>query len=109
MTENDIAKEIVDAAFKIRTTLGSGLFESVYATSRAQELANRGFHAARQHLLPGVWARVPVEAALRANLRTDPKVIIENRAGGQQCSGTPEAVAGLSLPGRYEAGFTDQF
>jgi len=30
MTENDIAKEIVDAAFRIHTTLGPGLLESVY-------------------------------------------------------------------------------
>jgi hypothetical protein len=30
MTENAIAKEIVDAAFHIHTTLGPGLLESVY-------------------------------------------------------------------------------
>jgi GxxExxY protein len=30
MTENEIAKEIVDAAFKIHTALGPGLLESVY-------------------------------------------------------------------------------
>jgi hypothetical protein len=32
MTENAIAKEIVDAAFRIHTTLGPGLLESVYQT-----------------------------------------------------------------------------
>jgi hypothetical protein len=32
MTENAIAKEIVDAAFRIHTTLGPGLLESVYDT-----------------------------------------------------------------------------
>jgi hypothetical protein len=30
MTGNEIAKEIVDAAFRIHTTLGPGLLESVY-------------------------------------------------------------------------------
>jgi hypothetical protein len=30
MTENEIAKVIVDAAFKIHTTLGPGRLESVY-------------------------------------------------------------------------------
>ena len=30
MTENEIATAVVDAAFKIHTTLGPGLFESVY-------------------------------------------------------------------------------
>jgi hypothetical protein len=32
MTGNAIAKEIVDAAFRIHATLGPGLLESVYDT-----------------------------------------------------------------------------
>jgi hypothetical protein len=32
MTENAIAKEIVDAAFRVHTTLGPGWLESVYQT-----------------------------------------------------------------------------
>ena len=42
MTENAIAKEIVDAAFRIHTTLGPGLLESVYQTVLAHELGRRG-------------------------------------------------------------------
>jgi hypothetical protein len=38
MTENAIAKEIVDAAFRIHTTLGPGLLESVYDAVLAYEL-----------------------------------------------------------------------
>ena len=30
MTENEIAKEVVDLCFKIHTQYGPGLFESVY-------------------------------------------------------------------------------
>jgi GxxExxY protein len=30
MTENEIAKIVVDCCFKIHATLGPGLFESVY-------------------------------------------------------------------------------
>jgi len=30
MTENEIAKIVVDCCYKIHTTLGPGLFESVY-------------------------------------------------------------------------------
>jgi len=37
MTENAIAKEIVDAAFRVHTTLGPGLLESVYHTVLAFE------------------------------------------------------------------------
>ena len=42
MTENAIAKEVVDAAFRIHTTLGPGLLESVYETVLAYELDRRG-------------------------------------------------------------------
>ena len=38
MTENAIAREIVDAAFRIHTTLGPGLLESVYDAVLAYEL-----------------------------------------------------------------------
>ncbi len=37
MTENEISKEVVDAAFKIHTKLGPGLPESVYETVLAYE------------------------------------------------------------------------
>lgn len=43
MTENEIAKEIVDSAFKVHTTLGPGLLESVYEAAMAHELEKRGF------------------------------------------------------------------
>ena len=46
--ENEIAKHIVDAAFKIHTTLGPGLLESVYEAVMAQELTRRGLHTERQ-------------------------------------------------------------
>ena len=42
MDENAIAKEIVDAAFRIHTTLGPGLLESVYHTVLAYELGKTG-------------------------------------------------------------------
>ena len=48
MTENAIAKEIVDAAFRIHTTLGPGLLESVYQTVLAYELGRRGLRTVRR-------------------------------------------------------------
>ena len=41
MTENDIAREIVDAAYNIHTKLGPGLLESVYEATLAFELDER--------------------------------------------------------------------
>ena len=77
VTENEIAKQIVDAAFKIHTTLGPGLFESVYETVMAQELANRGLKVVRQQPIPVVWENVHLEAGFRADLIVEGKVIIE--------------------------------
>lgn len=48
MHENPISKEIVDAAFKIHTTLGPGLLESVYESVLAYELNKRGLTIERQ-------------------------------------------------------------
>jgi GxxExxY protein len=38
MTENEIASQVVDSAYRIHTTLGPGLLESVYDTVLAYEL-----------------------------------------------------------------------
>ena len=42
MTENEIAKEIVDVAFKLHSAYGPGLLESVYESIMAHELTKRG-------------------------------------------------------------------
>lgn len=47
MTENEIAKVIVDACFKIHTTIGPGLLESVYEVILQRELQKRGLQVVR--------------------------------------------------------------
>ncbi len=77
MTENEIATQIVDAAFKIHTMLGPGLFESVYETIMEQELTKRGLKVLRQQPLPVVWENVRLEAGFRVDLIVENKVIVE--------------------------------
>ncbi len=77
MTENEIATAIVDAAFKIHTTLGPGLFESVYEAVLAEELTKRGLRVTRQQPIPVVWENVHLEAGFRADLIVEGKVIVE--------------------------------
>jgi GxxExxY protein len=77
MTENEISKQIVDAAYKIHTTLGPGLFESVYEAVMAQGLANRGLKIVRQQAIPITWENVHLEAGFRADLIVEDKIIIE--------------------------------
>ena len=43
-----VGREIVDAAFKVHTTLGPGLLESVYETCLEYELKKRGLRVERQ-------------------------------------------------------------
>ena len=47
MTENEIAQVIVDACFKIHTTIGPGLLESVYEVILQRELQKRGLQVVR--------------------------------------------------------------
>jgi GxxExxY protein len=51
MTENEIAKQIVDVAFKIHTTFGPGLLESVYETVMAYEPQKRALSVRRQQAI----------------------------------------------------------
>ena len=77
MTENDVAKQVVDAAFKIHTTLGPGLLESVYEAVLAYELKQRGLQVARQQAIPVVYESVHLEEGFRADLIVEGKVIVE--------------------------------
>jgi len=77
MTENAIAKEIVDAAFRIHTTLGPGLLESVYDAVLAYELGRRGLRTVRQQPIPVVYENVRIDTGFRADLVVEDKVIVE--------------------------------
>ena len=77
MTENEIVTQIVDAAYKIHTRLGLGLFESVYETVLAYELESRGLQVVRQQLISVVYEGIHLEERFRADMIVENKVIIE--------------------------------
>jgi GxxExxY protein len=77
MTENAIAKEIVDAAFRIHTTLGPGLLESVYQTVLAYELGRRDLRTISQQPIPVVYENVRIDTGFKADLVVEDKVIVE--------------------------------
>jgi len=80
MTENAIAREIVDAAFRIHTALGPGLLESVYVTILAYELDRRGLCTVRQQAIPVVYDNVRINTGFRADMIVEDKVIVEVRS-----------------------------
>ena len=77
MTENEIATQIVDAAYKIHKKLGPGLLESVYEAVLVYELEKRGLRVVRQQPIPVVYESVQLEIGFRADLIVEGKVIVE--------------------------------
>jgi len=77
MTENEIAREIVDAAYKIHVALGPGLLESVYEIVLEYELKKRGLKVVRQVSMPVVYETVKLAEGYRADMLVGDKVIVE--------------------------------
>ena len=77
MHENEIAKEIVDAAFKVHTRLGPGLLESVYEVTLAYELKQRGLQVVRQLPVPLIYEGICFEEGYRLDLIVEDKVIVD--------------------------------
>jgi GxxExxY protein len=77
VTENQIAKHIVDAAYRIHTTLGPGLLESAYEIVLKYELEKRGLRTVRQQEIPIVYEGARIELGFRADLIVEDKVIVE--------------------------------
>jgi GxxExxY protein len=77
MNENEIAKQILDAAFVVHTKLGPGLLESVYEVVLAHELRKQGLVVERQKPMPITYDGVRFDEAYRADLLVDSRVIVE--------------------------------
>ena len=77
MTENEIAKKVLDAAFLVHTKLGPGLLESVYEVVLAHELRKVGGVVERQKPMPISYDGLVFEEGYRADLLVDRKVIVE--------------------------------
>ena len=77
MTENEIATQVVDAAYQVHTRLGPGLLESVYEVALAYELKGRGLQAERQVPIPIQYDSIKFDEGFKADVIVDDKVILE--------------------------------
>ena len=77
---DEVAKEIVDSAFRVHRQLGPGLLESVYETCLAHELAKRGLEVRRQVKFPVLYDGEQLDAGLRLDLLVEDVVIVEIKA-----------------------------
>lgn len=80
MNENEIAKEVVDAAVKVHSKLGPGLLESVYESVMARELDRRGLRVERQVPVPIEYDGLRFDEGFRADIIVEGKVILEIKA-----------------------------
>jgi GxxExxY protein len=77
MTENEAATHIVDVAFKIHSTYGPGLLESLYEAIMTCELKKRGVIVEYQQPIPVVHDNVRMGIGFRADLIVENKVVVE--------------------------------
>jgi len=77
MTENEIAKIVVDAAFQIHKGMGPGLLESVYEIVLAHALKKRGLKVERQVPVAIVFEGIKFDEGFRADIIVEDKVIVE--------------------------------
>jgi GxxExxY protein len=78
--ENAVPQQVVDAAFRVHTSLGPGLLEPVYEAALAYELEKRGLSITRQQGIPVVYEAVRIHAGFFADLVVEDQVIVEIKA-----------------------------
>lgn len=77
MNENELAKIAVEICYKIHSTLGPGLLESVYEAAFAYELDKRGIKYSRQQGIVAEYEEVVLDVGFRADIIMENKLIVE--------------------------------
>jgi GxxExxY protein len=75
--ENQLARIVLNLAFKIHTRTGPGLLESAYEAILAHELRREGLQVERQVPIPIRYGDLVLEEGFRADLLVDRKLIVE--------------------------------
>jgi GxxExxY protein len=75
-----IAKEVVDAAFKVHFNIGPGLLESAYEACLAYEISQRGLKVEQQVAVPLVYEKVNLNVGFRIDLLVQKRLIVEVKA-----------------------------
>ena len=77
MEINQVAQQIVDAAYHIHTRLGPGLLESIYEPILTRVLEQRGLMVERQRPIPLEFEGLQFKEAFRADLIVERSVVVE--------------------------------
>ena len=76
----EIAKIIVNSAYKVHKELGPGLLEKVYEVCLAHEISKAGLDVKRQIDLPIIYDGIEFNEGLRLDLLVENTVIVEIKA-----------------------------
>lgn len=83
MTQNELAKTVVDCCFRIHTELGPGLLESIYEAALCYELDLAGIPYKRQYSFDVIYRGVPLGLGFRADIIVADKLLIEIKSVAQ--------------------------
>jgi len=75
-----IATVIVDAIFRVHSTLGPGLLESIYKRCLILELESRGLKVQPEVKVPIEYLSNIIEPGLRLDLLVEDRIIVESKA-----------------------------
>ena len=78
--EEELATAIVDAAYKVHSTLGPGLIEPIYEVCFCHELKKHGLSFQRQMAVPIMYDNLKLDAALRLDVLVENLIICELKA-----------------------------
>lgn len=77
MTENELARIVYNSGMQLHRELGPGLLESVYEECLLFDLRKLGLNVERQKEIPVNYKGEVIEAAFRADLIINNKLLIE--------------------------------
>jgi len=77
MELNDLTYQVRGAIYKVHSTLGPGLFESVYEAALIYELRQLNLNVQSQVALPVIYNDVQLEIGFRLDILIENKVIVE--------------------------------
>jgi GxxExxY protein len=77
MTENEVARIIVDTALRVHRLLGPGLLENVYSSTLARALDQRSLKVSKEVAMPVDFDGLHFDIGFRADLLVEDSVIVE--------------------------------
>ena len=109
MTDNEIAKIIVDAAYKVQVALGPGLLESVYQRALVYELKKRNLEICAEQPIQVTYDGIHLGEGFRADVIINDMVIVELKSVENIAPVPKKTTTHLSPFSGQTIGITTQF